>query len=774
MKSVFQKLLVIVALCAAVQYAYSKPAFTSGGKYRIVATMVGTGSLVTGAEHGQETPLYYSTDDESSADAFWIFTEVSEGVYTIQNASTLKYITYDGERTNSKRYLDLTDEADEANSQWKINVSSGSFEIELNSYSGRRFNLRSATYMLGTYDSSGSAAQNELFTFVDANGKTVANEVVKEVVKFSTHIDSLLINGKVPVYNKTSGRYMITVPANYKNENFIVPVYAKFADSTYTLRISGKKYVAGENVNFGNVSGGKNAYFSLYSGSSSVESFRVDFTFMPIVEVTCSSFNTYSYTQGSIRVTDPEAETGDTLISAGFRYRGATASGKAKKAYAVKLYDAAGESTDVSFFGLRSDNNWILDAMAIDRARMRNRVSTDLWLDFSAKTYLAGLKKKSVNGTRGRFVEVLLNGQYAGIYCMTEKVDRKQLQLKKIKLAETEAESDTVRGVLYKSTQWSYSVMMGHNPDNKSYPKTSVSTASSSSEEWDSWEAKYPDLSDASSIEWEPLREALNVVAKGSKTTFTNRVETYFDMPVWKDYYLFIELMLATDNHGKNLYMSNFDQTQYKMMTVTPWDLDGTWGIRWDGGTGLTSNAAQDFTTFLWNYEHGELTLYYLLNEYDYKDWKAGLAERYAELRANYFHPDSLYKRFSTYNDLFEVSGASSREVTRWNNSDGIALDFDSEMSYIKSWIASRVEYLDKQYGFDASVLGINTLRVDRFTASGAEGRIIVTSDNGIKLRIHTTDGVLVRTFDAPTGVSEITGLDPGIYIVNGKKVMVR
>lgn len=43
---------------------------------------------------------------------------------------------------------------------------------------------------------------------------------------------------------------------------------------------------------------------------------------------------------------------------------------------------------------MRSDNNWILDAMAVDRARMRNRVSTDLWLAFSTKPYHAAYTPK--------------------------------------------------------------------------------------------------------------------------------------------------------------------------------------------------------------------------------------------------------------------------------------------------------------------------------------------------------------------------------------------
>ena len=94
--------------------------------------------------------------------------------------------------------------------------------------------------------------------------------------------------------------------------------------------------------------------------------------------------------------------------------------------------------------------------MAVDPACMRNRVATDIWNDFSTAPYYKDREKKVRTGTRGRFVEVFLNGRYYGIYCMTEKMDRKQLKLKKFKsAAESTSGSDEVHGLLYKSSQWS-------------------------------------------------------------------------------------------------------------------------------------------------------------------------------------------------------------------------------------------------------------------------------------------------------------------------------
>ncbi len=776
MDNVVTKAIAAVIMSLATSLVWANPAFISGKSYRMSCSAFGAGSVMVGASHDKETPIFYSVTDDVSADGYWVFNAVGDGVYTICNASTGKYITYDGERTDAKRYVDLTDSPDASNSSWRITLCSGGFQIALASSSDQRLNVRNGDdHMVGTYSSSGDPASNEIFTFSDENGNEVYDDAsLDNVDKFKIYVDSLFINGKQPVLEGSSNEFLLPVKTAYIEGDYVAVVDAKILQDGYTLTIDGQSVELGKSFNFGNVAGGKSASIAVGKDDSLVASIKVNFTFLPVVEITGSGFNTTTYADGSIRVSDADFAEGDTVVNAKFRYRGATASGKQKKAYAIKLYDAQGESLDRSFFGLRSDNNWILDAMAIDHARMRNRVSTDLWLDFSTKPYQAAKKPKTVNGTRGRFVELLLNGKYAGVYCMTEKVDRKQLQLRKIITHDEENVPDTVRGTLYKSSEWSYSVMMGHYPDQKTYPKTSVSYSSSASETWDGWEAKYPDLSDASSIEWAPLRDALNVVAKGSRTNFEMNVEEYFDLPVFRDYYLFIELMLATDNHGKNMFFYNFDQTEYKMLSITPWDLDGTWGMRWDGSETITADATQDFVTFLWNNEHGESNFFRLLSLYDYKGWKSGLAARYAELRPNFFNPDSLYKRFTDYCELFQASGADTREVNKWNNSDGISLNFNTEMNYLNGWIHKRVAILDEQYGYDEEANGISNVIVDRFTISGADGRIIVTSDNGIKLRVYNMGGVLLRTFDAPPGVSEISGLMPGIYVVNGKKALVK
>lgn len=416
--------------------------------------------------------------------------------------------------------------------------------------------------------------------------------------------------------------------------------------------------------------------------------------------------------------------------------------------------------------------------MYIDGACMRNRVSTDLWNDFATLPYHRrnGWEKKAKTGTRGRFVEVFLNGRYHGLYCMTEKMDRKQLRLKKSVDAKpatetTEAVGDTIHGSLYKSSQWSYEVFMGYDLGSTSYPGRSPRGYNNNlkQETWASYEIKYPDW-EKQKIDWGPLWNAVNFVATTDDYVFDEEVKNYFDYPVVRDYFLFIELMLATDNHGKNMFFFNYDQKAQKcakMIGITPWDLDGTWGIRWDGSKSYTK-AAQNT-----QYEHGTHTLFYRLFHSSKWNWFNDLKARYAELRTKQFSEESLTNRFLDYGNLFRESGADVREQNRWN---GYHTDILGDVDYIKQWIADRLEFLDKQYNYSPVVDGIQTPTTNEafFTATGGSRCIVIETNKTCNVKIYSLGGQLVRTVSLDQPITKVEGLNAGVYIVGKQKVVVR
>lgn len=597
-------------------------------------------------------------------------------------------------------------------------------------------------------------------------------------------VDSLQLGGKELVYDKSSLTYFHPLPqtlidgGDYTATLHFVP---KEKFEALTLQIDGQPIEGRtDEVTLRDVTCDHTYSLQLIDeqGQTQAEG-KLQFTFLPLVEVNVPSCNGSTYTTGSLRVTNIDVLGYDSLHIAAFRYRGATAQGYPKKAYAIKLRDAAGASVDRSYFGLRSDNNWILDAMAVDPACMRNRVATDIWNDFSTAPYYKDREKKVRTGTRGRFVEVFLNGRYYGIYCMTEKMDRKQLKLKKFKsAAESTSGSDEVHGLLYKSSQWSYEVFMGHYTDNENFPGTAPRDFSNQlgRETWAEFEQKYPDF-EKEAVEWTPLWNGVNFVATSSQSQFDAHVADYFDLPVAKDYYLFIDLLLATDNHGKNMlyYVYDREGNEADRLSLAPWDLDGTLGARWDGTTYYTKDATQDFDNFLWKYEHGEHTLFYKLRHSSSLKWDKQLADRYAEIRPKHFRADILAKRFTDYGRLFSASHADDREMSRWKNTSVNHSDIPSAVEFCEEWIATRVKTLDEKYGYDATLDAVNSAKADAyFAVDGGDRSLIIHSGCERTVNIHNLSGMLIRTVKAQAGQTEVNALIPGVYVVNGIKVIVR
>lgn len=428
---------------------------------------------------------------------------------------------------------------------------------------------------------------------------------------------------------------------------------------------------------------------------------------IPVVKLQYSALSKDTFSAGCFAF----IQDSDTIaLPMEIRHRGASSTRYQKKSYAIKLYDTDGQKKDTSFMGMRLDNYWILDAMATDKARMRNRVAMDLWLDFSAKPSYQSVEPKLCNGFNGKFVEVYVNEAYQGIYCLMERVDRKQLKLKK-------AKNNTINGVLYKAVNWSGSYFGNLTP----YDNHSAT--------WMRYEYEYPDVED-SLINWAPLYDAMYFANTASTEDFVNEANERYDIPVFMDYYLFTALLSARDNIGKNLYLSYYNINQNSKLVVTPWDMDHSFGRMYN------SNEEASDTEFSFN-----VSLYQRLAN-EMPNYYSELLARYAALRQSLFSLESLKQRFSDYFRLFESTNAAERETERWDGVDNIALDFSYEENYIHSWLEQRLVYTDSLFQYK----NLSTGTEDAYASSAAK-KILQNSQIHI-LRgdhIYDTQGKMVK-----------------------------
>ena len=439
-----------------------------------------------------------------------------------------------------------------------------------------------------------------------------------------------------------------------------------------------------------------------------------------------------NYIPGSMLLTDTDGtvcEIENILL----RTRGATAKAYTNKpSLNIKLRDAEGGELDTDLLGLRKASTFILDAMAIDRINMRNRVAFDIWNSFSRLPYETDFGSR--NGTVGRFVEVFLNGRYKGIYCLSDKINRKLLDLKKPQVNEDTGEV-TIRGVLYKNGT--------NNIGNQNTPGFFNDYTVYVARYHDAWELHEPE-DYASEEVWTPLKDMYG------HTSDYNYVSQHFYLENLADYCIHIMALSIGDNWGnKNRYFSiqNITKTDDRgKFILTPWDLDSSLGGNYDGskyGGNYTNWAIGDIS------KNPPVPLTACMGQASFKSL---LKKRWIEGSLGAFAVDSVKQRLNDYADLFIDSGAWQRTIDAANSQDKIVKDLKEEIRLIGEWYEKRFKDMDAYFKVSDE---------DRAAFAGLDATT-VGRDNSEEI-IYNLQGIRVKSID-----------NPGIYIVDGKKVMIK
>ena len=115
-------------------------------------------------------------------------------------------------------------------------------------------------------------------------------------------------------------------------------------------------------------------------------------------------------------------------------YRGSSSQSFPKKPYALETQDSIGNNNNVSLLGMPVENDWILYAPYTDKSLMRNFLTFDL-----------GRKMRNYS-PRTVYCELVVNGDYKGIYILMEKIKRDNDRVDIAKLDSNDVAGDSLTG----------------------------------------------------------------------------------------------------------------------------------------------------------------------------------------------------------------------------------------------------------------------------------------------------------------------------------------
>lgn len=329
--------------------------------------------------------------------------------------------------------------------------------------------------------------------------------------------------------------------------------------------------------------------------------------------------------------------------------RGNTSRTYEKKGYklSLKKQNKNGEIVEdkKSLFGLRNDDEWLLNAMYSDSSKIRDKLSADIWAEIGA--YQEEFPE-AYFGTRMTYVEVFFNHEYWGLYVLMEPVDSKQLDRTK------EGEGG--------QEEYSY----------KSVTPQDVST-----EELLNQEAYGETLSGfelkgnhtvIDRTSWEPLLSYLELRDLSDDEAFAAAASELTDREGALDIWIYLQAVLGIDNRGKNMYYVAKNRGNRQVVYFAPWDMDITWGDALSEGTGDNVWDVGLFTALYSeriNWSFGDRLI-----ELDVDGSCDYVSERWKELRQGVLSDESLTEEIDGLIHQVRDSGALERDAERWPDSN--------------------------------------------------------------------------------------------------------
>ncbi len=399
--------------------------------------------------------------------------------------------------------------------------------------------------------------------------------------------------------------------------------------------------------------------FELYMiGDEEYHIYHVVFTGMPIMSITTDraqekqegAEKTAIYS-GKVQVYDPyHSSTRLQTSECTYHKRGASSMGYEKPNYKLEL-----SGRNLSFLGMRADDDWILNSLYDDAGLIHNKVSFEVWR--SIADYNNVLNDE---GVTGEYVELFKDNEYYGVYLLTERIDNRTLSL-------------DGNDILYKCRSTRI-------PEEQNY----------SNEDTDGMSPifllKYPKQFEKQA--WDPLKNWVSVFCKQQIKDYEEGAKL-LNMENAIDYNLFILLICGGDNTRKNSYLIADYQSDgsYQFIKV-PWDMNAVLGNPWvdDADCNYTVFDPASITDV--NTWYTDISTLYYYNETEVSSL---LKDRWKEIRdVKLISKDSLNQTAESQLEYLHGSGAYDRNYERWPHGSEYWKD-----EYIFEYIDGRIDFLD-------------------------------------------------------------------------------
>ena len=403
--------------------------------------------------------------------------------------------------------------------------------------------------------------------------------------------------------------------------------------------------------------------------------------------------------EGQLNYADTVAHPGQTIDYEGFvalRYRGSSSfNASDKKPYSFRPLDKpleeGGVKKKVNILGMGKDNNWALLAPYNDKSMMRDLLAFEVsrpWMEYTPQ---------------GRYCELFLDGTYYGVFILTEVVSKGK---HRIDLPDPGESGDSITG--------GYIMEVNRTEDEVTYTSNYHPVSSQGVRYMDQYihiQYKSPDYEELTSDQVNYINGRIDQMEQSLwnyKPSGNADYEQYIDVTNFVDYQLAMELGHNVDAYrlsGKFFKRRDSVDARFKMVV---WDMNLAYG---------NSDYYKGWRTDTWMYqnnnvmhEEGDPQLipfwWYKLNTIP--AYTQALKTRWAQYRRSNLREERLMATVDSLANVLISNGAEYRNSQAWPRwgeyvwpNYFIANDYLEEVDYLKEWITTRINWMDRRLNFD-------------------------------------------------------------------------
>lgn len=346
-----------------------------------------------------------------------------------------------------------------------------------------------------------------------------------------------------------------------------------------------------------------------------------------------------------------------------------------KKSFKVETQDAAGNNLNVPLLGMPPENDWVLYAPYTDKTFLRDVLAYKMGRDLGNYA------------PRTRFVELIVNDDYQGVYVLIERIKRDKNRVDIATLKPEDISGDDVTGGY---------ILRVDKIDGNDYPQ---------------WESRpVPQLPGEPVISFQyfdPKGEELvdqqrnyirnhifNFGSALSSTSFSGAdgFKKYIDIPSFVNFMIVNEVGKNVDGYIFSTYLYKEKDSKGGKLFMGPlWDFNLCFG-----NVDYWSNS-QFAPGWIWNDAQRMYWFRRMLTDHAFS---SALKCRWTELRStiltNEYFTNAIDSMASVLNE------AQERNYQRWNilgtyvwPNQFVGLTYQDEINFLKQWISDRLTWMD-------------------------------------------------------------------------------